>query len=98
MVPPGVVQPGRVSINTAETDRVSVARMSYIDVDDRLSRIRFEYLIGGPEGIEHAVEIHELGLFTTDELLECFHRAGLRATHDPKGPYGRGLFLARIAE
>jgi hypothetical protein len=46
-------------------------------------------------GIEHSVESHELGLFTTEELLECFRRAGLHATHDPHGPEGRGLFLAR---
>jgi SAM-dependent methyltransferase len=95
--PPGVVQPGRVSIKTAETETVSVARMSHMDVEDRLSRLRFEYLIGRPAGIEHAVEIHELGLFTTEELLERFRQAGLQATHDPKGPYDRGLFLARVA-
>jgi hypothetical protein len=59
---PGVLQPGRVSINTAESETVSV---------------------------------HELGLFTTEELLECFRQARLQATHDPKGPGGRGLFLAR---
>jgi SAM-dependent methyltransferase len=94
---PGVLQPGRVSINTAESDTVRVARMSHTKVEGRLSRLRFEYLIGRSEGIEHVVEVHELGLFTTEEMLECFRRAGLRATHDPKGPSGRGLFLASVA-
>lgn len=94
---PGVLQPGRVSLNTAENDSVTVARMSHMDVEGRLSRLRFEYLIGRPGGIEHAVEMHELGLFTTEELLECFREAGLQTTHDPKGPSNRGLFLARIS-
>lgn len=94
---PGVLQPGRVDVKTAESETVSVARMSYTEVEDRLSRLRFEYLIGRSQGIEHAVEVHELGLFTTEEMLECFRRAGLRATHDPKGLYGRGLFLATTA-
>ena len=94
--PPGVVKPGGVSIKIAETESISVARMSHLDVEDRLTRLRFEYLIGRPAGIEHAVEIHELGLFTTEELLECFRHAGLQATYDPKGPYDRGLFLARV--
>ena len=92
---PGVLQPGRVMINTAESESVSVARMSHVEVEARLSRIRFEYLIGRSDGIEHAVETHELGLFTTEEMLECFERAGLSAEHDPKGPSGRGLFVAR---
>ena len=94
---PGELEPGRVSVHTAEAGDVSVARMSHIEVEDRLSRLRFEYLVGRPTGIEHAVELHELGLFTTGELLECFREAGLQATHDPDGPYGRGLFLARVA-
>jgi SAM-dependent methyltransferase len=94
---PGVFQPGRVHITTVESKTLSVARMSHAEVEDRLSRLRFEYLIGRPEGIEHAVEVHELGLFTTEEMLECFGRAGLRVTHDPKGPSGRGFFLASVA-
>ena len=91
---PGVLQPGQVSVKTAESESVSIARVSHTEVEDRLSRLRFEYLIGRSGGIEHAVEIHELGLFTIEEMLECFRQAGLQATHDPKGPYGRGLFLA----
>src|SRR5438874_1631925 len=86
---------GRVSINTAESDGVRVARMSHTEVEGRVSRIQFEYLIGRPVGIEHATETHELGLFTIEEMLECFHRAGMHAIHDPIGLDGRGLFLAR---
>jgi SAM-dependent methyltransferase len=94
---PGVMQHGRISVNTAATADVQVARLAHTEVDGRLSRIRFEYLIGRPSGIEHAVEVHELGLFTTEEMLDCFRQAGLIATHDPQGVDGRGLFLARVA-
>jgi SAM-dependent methyltransferase len=93
---PGVLEHGRIAINTAESHDVRVARMAHTEVDGRLSRIRFEYLVGRPSGIEHAVEIHELGLFTTDEQLRAFADAGLRATHDPVGVDGRGLFVARV--
>lgn len=94
---PGVLVPGRVSVNIAESEGATVARMSQIEVDDRVSRVRFEYLIGRANGIEHASEMHELGLFTVEETLEAFREAGLDATHDPKGPSGRGLYLARVA-
>jgi hypothetical protein len=92
---PGVMQQGRVSINTAERDDVHVARMAHTEVDGRLSRIRFEYLVGRPSGIEHLTEVHELGLFTTEEQLGAFQDVGLEATHDPSGVDGRGLFVAR---
>ena len=92
---PDVMQNGRVSINTAEANDVRVARMAHTEVDGRLSRIRFEYLVGRPSGIEHATEVHELGLFTTEEQLRAFEEAGLTATHDPVGVDGRGLFVAR---
>jgi len=94
---PGVLQAGRVSIDTARGEGVAVARMSYVEVEGRLSRIRFEYMIGRATGIERASEVHELGVFTTEEMLACFRDAGLRATHDPGGPSGRGLFVARAA-
>ena len=86
----------RRSVRTATSDGVAVARMQHTTVEGRLSKLRFDYLIGRASGIEHATELHELGLFTTDEMLECFERSGLRATHDPKGLYDRGLFLARV--
>jgi SAM-dependent methyltransferase len=93
---PAVLQPGRISINTAESPTVRVARMALTEVDGRMSRIRFEYLIGRPTGIERAAEVHELGLFTTEEMLDCFEEAGLHVTHDPTGVDGRGLFLGRV--
>ena len=92
---PGVMQHGRVSINTAESDDVRVARMAHTEVDGRVSRIRFEYLVGRASGIEHATEVHELGLFTTEEQLRAFEEAGLEPRHDPVGVDGRGLFVAR---
>lgn len=92
---PGVLEPGRVLVKTAEAEGVSVVRMSHMAIEGRASRLRFEYLIGRPEGIQHATELHELGLFTTEEMLECFRETGFEATYEPDGPMGRGLFVAR---
>lgn len=94
---PGVLVPGRVYVKTAETSGVSVCRMTHTEVDGRMSRLHFEYLIGRPAGIERASEIHELGLFTPGEMLECFRQAALQATFDPEGLSGRGLYVARAA-
>jgi len=95
--PPGVLQNGRISVNTAESPDVKVCRMAHTEIDGRLSRLRFDYLIGRASGIEHASEVHELGVFSTEEMMECFRKAGLDAEHDEKGPSGRGLFVARAS-
>lgn len=93
---PGVLEQGRISINTAESSDVKVARMARVETEGRMSRIHFEYLIGRTRGIERASEVHELGLFTTEEMLDSFDRSGLEVIHDPRGVDGRGLFLGRV--
>ncbi len=94
---PGVLKHGNVRVHTAETDTLSVCRMSHVSVQDRLSTLRFEYLIGGADGIRHATETHDLGLFSVEETLMCFADAGLVAEYDPVGIAGRGLYIGRIA-
>jgi len=87
--------PGRIHVQDAEADGVRVIRMSYPSREGNISRLLFHYLVGTAAGIEHRVEHHALGLFTTAELLERFRRAGFeRVEHDPEGLIGRGLFLA----
>ncbi|HET9358287.1 MAG TPA: class I SAM-dependent methyltransferase [Vicinamibacterales bacterium] len=94
---PGVLEHGRVAHNTGEVGGIRVTRHSRVDVAGRLSRLHFDYEIDDGSGTRRASEVHELGLFTTAELLEAFRRAGLEAHYDPKGFTDRGLYLARIA-
>lgn len=93
--PPGALEAGRVTVRVAEAAGVHVARMSHVEIVGRVSRLRFDYLIGRVTGIEHATEVHELGLFTPQEMLGAFDAVGLQATFDPVGPSGRGLYVAR---
>lgn len=94
---PEAAQPNRFDLVTAESDDVKVARASHSEIRGRISIIRFDYLVGRREGITHATEIHELGLFTIDETKACFRGAGLDVEHEPEGFFGRGLYLARHA-
>jgi ubiquinone/menaquinone biosynthesis C-methylase UbiE len=94
--PPDAWHPGRVYVHTGESGGVRVVRMSHSTVEGRISRLDFHYLVGTDAGIEHRVETHELGLFTTAELTACLTRAGFRDVgHDPGGLTGRGLLTAR---
>lgn len=92
---PEAIQHGRVNLQTLEDAGLKMCRMSRMEVQGRLSRMHLEYLVGREEGIEHFSELHELGLFTVEEMLEAFRSAGLDALYGPEGPCRRGLYVAR---
>jgi SAM-dependent methyltransferase len=94
---PGVLDPLRVTRNTAQTDRLHITRITHVEVEERLSRLRFDYEITDAAGTRTAHEVHELGLFTTPELVDAFRKAGLDVSYDPKGLTGRGLYIAHAA-
>jgi SAM-dependent methyltransferase len=74
---------------------LKIARVSTSFVDGGVSIFDLHHLIGTPEGTEHIVEHHELGLFTTDEMRDAFAGAGLEVTYDAEGLSGRGLYVGR---
>jgi SAM-dependent methyltransferase len=95
---PGVIDPSRLGRDEAEVDGVRIVRTSRIEGDGRVSLLRLEYEISDASGTRHAEEIHELGLFTVEEILASFGEAGLDATHDPVGLHmNRGLFVAKLS-
>jgi hypothetical protein len=89
------LEDGRVFRHTGTHLGRAVERVSRNEIDGRISRLRFEYRVETPDGIRHLSEVHELGLFTGDEMATAFEDAGLRAEFDPVGLTGRGLWVAR---
>ena len=75
-----------------------VSRRSQVEVDGSLSRLHFEYEIDEQGTTRRVNEVHELGLFTTEELMQAFRDAGLEVEHDAEGLTGRGLFIARSTQ
>jgi ubiquinone/menaquinone biosynthesis C-methylase UbiE len=95
--PPGGLEDGRVFRHTGTHLGKTVERVSRNEIDGRVSRLRFDYHIDTSDGVRHVSEVHELGLFTTDEMATAFEAAGLRAEFDAVGLTGRGLWVARSA-
>jgi ubiquinone/menaquinone biosynthesis C-methylase UbiE len=85
--------PGRTSVIQVSKPDLNIVRMSLSRQRGKLSLIEFQYMVGTPKGIEHSLEIHELGLFTHQEYMDAFKSAGLGVTHDPEGLDGRGLYI-----
>jgi ubiquinone/menaquinone biosynthesis C-methylase UbiE len=94
---PGVIDPTRVSRHSGTLASGHVERVSHIDVDGRVSRIHFQYTIGTEAGRREASEVHELGLFTQDEMQRLFEASGFTASYSSPGLMGRGLWVARPA-
>ena len=90
---PDAWKPGTVHALLVDEDELKIARVNTSFADGRLSYFDLHYLIGTPEGTEHFVERHELGLFTIEEMATALEPAGLEVTYDPEGPAGRGVFL-----
>jgi trans-aconitate methyltransferase len=96
---PSEWNPGRVDVVAAESEDLHVVRMSHTTVRDDISVLDFHYLLGSPNGIEHREERHELGLFTSEDMLGSFAEAGFECVeHDPQGLTGRGMYVARAGK
>ncbi|MGI9627360.1 MAG: methyltransferase domain-containing protein [Longimicrobiales bacterium] len=92
---PGELTSSWINLLGAKSDEVSVARMSRTMVEGTTSRLEFEYLVGTSEGIERRSEVHELGLFTKDQMAGAFLAAGLTVDHLPKSLRNRGLYVGQ---
>lgn len=94
---PGALEAGRVASHAATVNGVTVERTSRTEVAGRVSRLHFTYQLGSASGTQQLQEVHELGLFTPDELGATFAESGLVATFEPGGLSGRGLWTAHNA-
>ena len=94
--PPGGLDVGRVVRMTGTHEGRAVERISRNEIDGRISRLHFDYRIDTPNGVRTVSEVHELGLFSMQEMATAFDEAGLRASFDAVGLTGRGLWVARV--
>src|SRR6266540_1568890 len=85
--------PGRAFMTQVNKPDLKIVRMSHSGQRGKISILEFQYLVGTSKGIEHSLEIHELGLFTHKEYMDAFKATGLSVTHDAEGLDGRGLYI-----
>jgi SAM-dependent methyltransferase len=85
--------PGTPHALLVDEPELKIARVNTSKSRGRTSILDLHHLIGTPEGTEHVVEHHELGLFTEDEMIAAVTTAGLEAVSDPDGLTGRGLLI-----
>jgi SAM-dependent methyltransferase len=85
----------RVILGTHDAPELKVARVMRSQRDGDLITLDTHYLIGTPTRIEHAVEQHQLFMFSQEQYRTAFAAQGLQVELDDHGLDGRGLFIAR---
>ncbi len=88
---------GKLTANFADLPDLKIAWMYTSEREAGLSILDIHFLVGTPEGIEQFSERHELGLFTHEEHIAAFQKAGLDVRYDPVG-FGRGMYLGVLAK
>ena len=91
---PDAFHPGTPGAYTIESSDLRITRTHRSERCGERCRLYFEYTIEGLDGTRQSTEVHELGLFTVDEMLAAFSAAGLAVTYDPNSSIGRGVDVA----
>lgn len=86
---------GYFSLTTVDDEDLKIARMTYSEKFEHISRFTFEYLIADKEGIRRETENHELALFSVEEMMSFFEESGLKTEYDHVGLFDRGLYIAK---
>jgi SAM-dependent methyltransferase len=92
---PEKFEEGHVGFIVVDQPALKIARMGRAIRRGDLSPLRFDYLVGTPEGVSHFTEEHTVGLFTHENYLTAFRAAGLDVSFDPDGLTGRGLYIGQ---
>ena len=96
--PPGALTDGYRSVHEADAGDLHIERVASTEIVGRISRLRFDFTLTGPNGTRHATELHELGIFTVAEMMQAFEAAALNVEFEPPVKPNRGLYIARHAD
>jgi SAM-dependent methyltransferase len=98
---PATIVPGHPGLTTYVDPDLKLARADVVRVDGRRTVLDFHWLVArrGAPGVERFEDRHVLWLYTPDELVGAFRKAGLEAryeTEETVGPLAsRGLLVVR---
>jgi SAM-dependent methyltransferase len=89
---------GHIQLLTASDDTVTVARMSHSRRDGDRTFLDMHHVIGTADGIEHALDVHDMTLFDSAQYEESLRRAGLIAIETVPSPMpGRDRYIGVTA-
>lgn len=90
---PELWQEGHIGTLIVDEPDLKIARYNVSHKEGVLTPLTMHHMVATPAGVEHFEEEHVLRLYTHDEYVEAFARAGLEVEHDSKGLMGRGFYI-----
>jgi SAM-dependent methyltransferase len=84
---------GHVGALFVDEPELKIARINNAGREGSVSVMDMHHLVGTPDGVEHVVARHELGLFTDEQYRDAFGAAGLDVEHFPEALNGRGRYF-----
>lgn len=87
---------GQCDITVVDEPELKIARLNTSRKEGRLSILDFHYLVATPQGVSYFTKCYQPYLFTPQEYLGAFEKAGLLVEYDPTGITGRGLYIGRL--
>ena len=85
--------PDRLVFDSVDDPDLKVARMYVPRLEGRVSVYDIDYLVGAGKDVTHFTEHERLGLFTSDEYVRAFRKAGLHVSDNRLDLFGYGLFV-----
>ncbi len=84
---------GHVSTESQGDGNVGVTRVGVSSKRGNISVMHMHMMYSEGTSVEHYMEVHELAMYTHEQLASAFELAGLELEVDPKGLTGRGLYM-----
>ncbi len=75
----------KVTADFVDKPDLKIVRMYTHEIEGRVSVFDINYLIGTPQGVKYFKEREEMGLFTHEEYIDMFEKAGLEVSYDEQG-------------
>lgn len=89
---------GTVTMNVVNEKELKIAWVYTSAREGATSVLNNHFLVGTPEGIEHAIDVHTLGLFRREEYQSAFAAAGLELVAADETGWPRGILVGRMRE
>ncbi|RKR86884.1 N-dimethyltransferase [Micromonospora pisi] len=86
---------GHIAADIIRGQSRTISRVSRTERLECAARIESHYVVAQRDGIQHFSEVQDFGLWSRDQYLDAFRRAGCAADYLPDVQSGRGLFVAQ---
>lgn len=90
---PEAWHPNTAHATFVDEPELKIARMSTSKSKVSLSIMEMHYLVCTPQTTRHFTELHQLGLFSQEQMLDALRKANLVSEYQSEGLTGRGLYL-----